>query len=179
MSSKCLGIADSSFYICFLDDINKPEVLVDVFKNFQFYLTKRLELEIKKSSNYNIIDNNSSLIQLNFPYDISEVLRPFFGKSELDKGEHEVIAFSYLIYPKNKFFILILDEDGPRNFVLKNLSYLSSNLTGTVGFIGKCHCDYKIFQKVYAKSILVNIKNSKFRVVDIVLNSVLKNIERC
>lgn len=172
-------IADSSFYICFLDDISRPSFLQLVFSNsFQFLTTRILHNEIKKSKNYFQIQNNG-IIELSFSYDISEILRPFFGRNEILKGEHEVIAFAFILYQINHNFGIILDEIGPRRFVEKNFPYLVSLMNGTVGFVGRCHCDYNIISKKETLDILQAIKNSKFRVSNNIISSVESEVKSC
>lgn len=51
-------IADSSFYICYLDDINEPNTLLETMMTLEFVVTPIVETEIKKSRNYNLLFNN-------------------------------------------------------------------------------------------------------------------------
>ena len=103
-------IADSSFYICFLDDITCPSFLNTVLSGpFQFLVTPTVHDEIKRSKNYTQIQRNN-ITEMDFPFDISRILKPFFGKDETVKGEHEVIAFAYILYYDELDFGIILDE---------------------------------------------------------------------
>jgi predicted nucleic acid-binding protein len=74
-------------------------------------------------------------------------------------------------------FILIIDEQGPRNFTIKNMPYLVAYLTGTVGFIGDCYCDYKIFDKKESIDLLEKIEKSKFRVTHQIIAETKARIE--
>ena len=47
--------ADSTFYICFLDDISDPQYLLKFIEKFDFLLTPIVKEEIKKSENYRFI----------------------------------------------------------------------------------------------------------------------------
>ena len=165
--------------MCFLDDINQPMFLQSLFSNsFSFFTTRILHDEIKKSKNYSKIKTDR-INQMNFSYNISEILRPFFGKNEILKGEHEVISFAYIYYEINPQFTIILDESGPRRFLKKNFSHLIKLMIGTVGFVGKCHCDYGIMSKKETLSLLQAIKVSKFRVSDNIISSVTNQVKSC
>ena len=153
--------------------------LQSLFSNsFNFFITKILDGEIKKSKNYFKI-KTGRINLMNFSYNISEVLRPFFGKNEILKGEHEVIAFAYVYYEINPQFIIILDESGPRKFLEKNFSHLIKLMIGTVGFVGKCHCEYDIISEKETLSLLQAIKISKFRVSDNIISSVTNQVKEC
>lgn len=143
---------------------------------FSFYLTKILIQELEKSPNYNYLKNNMFL-PLNFPYNISEVLRPFFSKQQVLKGEHEVIAFAHIVYQKNKKFTLIIDETSSRKFVCRHFNYLVNNLIGTVLFVGKCCSQYGIFTIPQAEEILREIELSDFRVSKSILDAVRNGIK--
>lgn len=54
-------IADSSFYICFLDDINMPEMLTRLISKFDFIITPTIVKEIEISKNYKYIKGNSNI----------------------------------------------------------------------------------------------------------------------
>lgn len=172
-------IADSSFYICFLDDIDDPSFLQLLFSNhFKFLTTKMLSNEVSKSKKFSQIKKNAITL-MDFSYDISEILRPFFGKNEILKGEHEVIAFAYMYYQIKKDFSIILDEIGPRRFVERNFTYLVKLMIGTLGFLGKCHCDYHLLSKDKTMNLIEAIKKSKFRVTDNIINSVKQQVMNC
>ncbi|MDI3475370.1 MAG: hypothetical protein PWQ95_1098 [Thermococcaceae archaeon] len=118
-------ISDSTFYICFLDDINYPEGLKKIInsRKFKFVIGDVVENEIKKSSNYPLIKSDLSKVREKpLPFNYGEIVRPFLGISEIKKGEHEVIGIAIVYHLKGKDFILILDEDGPRGIIEK--SYL-------------------------------------------------------
>jgi predicted nucleic acid-binding protein len=171
-------VADSSFYLCFLEDIQRPEVLLNMLNEFDFITGGMVYSEICRCKHFKSIDNGKH-ITLITGYDYGELLKPFFSKYEIKKGEAEAIGLAALLYGINKIKNLILDEDGPRFFVENNLPHLTYFMTGTVGFIGKCCCDSCILNKESALNLLSTIENSSFRVSHKVLNDVRNLIKRC
>lgn len=144
----------------------------------QFLTTPILRNEIRKSENYSQIQNDK-IIELSFPYNISEILRPFFGKNEILKGEHEVIAFAFVLYEIDQNFDIILDEMGPRKFLEKTFPYLADLMNGTVGFVRACHCEHDILSKRRALDILKAIRSSKFRVSNNIISSAEIQVRDC
>jgi len=180
--TKVEVISDSTFYICFLDDIGYPEGLKKIISSgeFKFVIGPVVENEIGKSPNYHFIKSDLSKVRekpLSFNY--GEIVRPFLGIDEIKKGEHEVIGIAIVYHLKGKDFILILDEDGPRSIIEKKLSGIKSKMTGTVGFISRCYCQYLIYDKEEAIDILERIRNSKFRVQSHIIDRILHKIKRC
>lgn len=172
-------IADSSFYICFLDDIACPSFLNLVLSGpFQFLITPILHREIKQSRNYPKIQSGV-ITEMVFPYNISEILKPLFGKEETLKGEHEVIAFAHVLYQTDKYFGIILDEAGPRKFLEKNFPYITHLMRGTAGFVKECHCDHNIISKKSALEILQNIRVSKFRISSKIISLAVTQVRDC
>ena len=66
---------------------------------------------------------------------------------------------------------------GPRNFVIKNLPYLTQYLRGTIGFIGDCYCDHRILSKDESLDILHKIQGSKFRVKPEIVIDTIRRVE--
>ena len=180
--TKVEVISDSTFYICFLDDIDYPEGLKKIISSgeFKFVIGPVVENEIGNSPNYHFIKSDLSKVRekpLSFNY--GEIVRPFLGISEIKKGEHEVIGIAIVYHLKGKDFILILDEDGPRRIIEKKLSGIKSKMTGTVGFITRCYCEYLIYTLDEAINILERIRNSKFRVQPHIVDKALNEIGGC
>lgn len=169
-------IADSSFYLCFLDDIEQPEVLQRLLDNFDFLVTPIVYREIGKSTHFEHVKNHPKIILV--PREnLGEVLRPFFSQTEIEKGETEVIELAYQFYASNDPKFFIIDDEGPRLFVTRNLAYLERLMIGTVGFVGECYYQYRIFEKSEARTIVIVIGRSKFRISKEVINAVLSRIE--
>ena len=175
-------VPDSSFYICFLDDIEKPEYLILLLQEESFcYITGRIvKEEISKSKNYHKVKDiiESSTTEFEY-YNYGEILRPFFSIRELKKGEHEVIVISYIFYNLGLPFTAIIDENGPRRFVKMNFPWLYPFFTGTVGFLKKCCCEYHVLTKERVINILDMIGKSKFRIRKEILNKVRNEVLRC
>jgi predicted nucleic acid-binding protein len=158
-------ISDSSFFICFLDDIKRSDFLRKMIASdsFKFIIGKVVREEIRKSKNYSqieplIVSKTESFEYYNF----EELLRPIMHSNAVSRGEGEAIAIAYVLNYLGKNIILILDDETSRNFVYKNLNELSNKMVGTIGFIDKCFYEYGIFSKEEVLLILNSIKASKF-----------------
>lgn len=177
-------VPDSSFYICFIDDISKPEYLIKLLNHpsFRFVTGQKIKEEITRSPNYHAVEKYiDDYVDYFEYYNYSEILRPFFSLEEIRKGEHEVIAISYILYILEATFIAILDEDSAREFIKRNLPQLwkMGRVMGTVGFIKLCCCIYHIFLKEEAVSVLELIKRSKFRVKRADVDRIIEEVKRC
>jgi predicted nucleic acid-binding protein len=172
-------IADSSFYICFLDDVDDPNSLSRIInsQNFRFIGGKLVCSEIKESKNCANVESLDEKIVDPTSYNYGEILKPFFGRSELKKGEHESISIAYIHSSNGKNFKLVLDDRQPRMIIKKNFPDLENKLTGTVGFIGLCNYEYKIFSSEEAINILLSIRDSKFRIKDSILLGEIEKIK--
>lgn len=169
-------LADSSFYLCFLDDIEQPNVLKRVLDNFDFLITPMVYKEVSKSIHFNVVRNHPKIILVP-KENLGEGLRPFFSKKEIEKGETEVIELAYRFYANDEPKIFIIDDNGPRLFVIRNLPFLEKLMIGTVGFVGECYYVYGILEKSEASSIVLIIDKSKFRASAEVIREVLSKIE--
>jgi len=164
-------VADSSFYICFLHDIQKPEILLLMLRAFDFAMGDKVHCEISKCIDYYFIRDNEHIVVVS-DINFSEVLKPFFSKYENEKGEGEIIALAVLLYGMDRLNTFILDDDGPREFVEKNLTHILGLMTGTVGFVGKCFYETHILEKDRSLQVLSEIEHSNFRVSQEVLSEV-------
>lgn len=172
-------VADSSFYLCFLDDIDCPNDLISVIDNFRANIPPRIHSEVTKSKNYHLINKHKNLNIFTFAnFDIGELIRPFFSKEEIVRGEHEIIVVAYFFYNINKNFLLVVDEKGPRNFIKTNFIYLAPLLVGTVGMIGKCFYIHNIYTKQKTLDLLNLVENSKFRVEKGIIDRVRQEVSK-
>jgi predicted nucleic acid-binding protein len=171
-------IADSSFYLCFLDDIEEPDCLLKIISVFDFYIPPIVAEEIRISEREKLRDNQK-IVRIDNYIDFGEILRPFLSQEIINKGEHEVIGLGYHFYQINLKFYLIVDEDEARDFIRENLPYLLQSLHGTVGLIGICHCHYNIFKKETTIDILERIDQSKFRISKDILNKIKREVKTC
>jgi len=172
-------IADSSFYICFLDDVNDPKSLSKIInsQDFRFIGGKLVKSEVMESKNCCKIESLGEKIVDPTSYNYGEILKPFFGSSELKKGEHESISIAYIHSLNGKNFKLVLDDRQPRMIIRKHFSELETKLTGTVGFVGSCNYEYNIFSQAEALNILLSIRDSKFRIKESILLGEIKKIK--
>lgn len=171
-------VADASFYLCFLDDIMEPQILVVLLDNFIFYLPPAVFGEIKASVSFFHIKGHRNTLQVT-GYDYGAILEPFLGRKQLDRGEAEAIALAYIWQAVRKCDRLILDDGEARKFVQVNIPILRSITTGTVGFIGDCHCTSALFGKQQTIDLLNSIGRSTFRIKDKDLSKIRKRIAGC
>jgi predicted nucleic acid-binding protein len=171
-------IADSSFYSCFLDDINDPDFLYRIIEKFDFYITPIVECEIKIEKNKSLKENKK-IIRIDNYIDFGEILKPFLSKKIIDKGEHEVIGLGFHFLMIGIPFYLVIDDKEARSFVKKNLSVLCACLHGTVGLIYLCCCNFGIFSKSETVATFNKIENSKFRISKEILHKIKNDVEIC
>ena len=158
-------VPDSTFYICYHDDIQQPEYIIRILENdhFEFFTGSVIKGEIEKSKHYHLVkDVIGHHVQLFTYYQYGELLRPFFSVGEIKKGENEVIVISYVLFSQNKECTIILDDDTSKRFIKNHIPILAHFVEGTVGFTKNCHLKYKVFQSDEALSILNMIQKSKF-----------------
>lgn len=176
-------IPDSSFFICFCDDISKPEYLFQMLADarFNFVLGSIIKTELGKSSNNIVLEGCFKKHNVCcFDYNTyGELLRPFFSVNEINKGEHEVIVMTYILTFQGKHVIAILDDDSPKAFLRQKPPEISNNITGTIGFVEKCTCDMEVFLKDEGINILKLIKHSKFWVKETIIDDSINRIKGC
>jgi len=169
-------LADSSFYICFLEDISQPQALIKVLNNFDFLITPIVKGEVSKANGFKHIQAHPKIILIK-KENLGEALRPLFSKKQIEKGETEIIELAYQMYAEKNPRKFIIDDKEPRRFVNHNLPYLTKLMIGTVGFVGECYYEYHVFKKREAYDTVVVIGKSKFRVSAEVIKEVLDKIE--
>ena len=172
-------IPDSTFYICYLDDIKKPDILARFIENDRlcFFTGQIICNEIMKSRNYAIIkDNFNKKITMFDYYNYGEILRPLFSQEEIKKGEHEVIVISFIMNTENNDFTAILDDSAPRKFLEINFPKIAKFVEGTVGFTKSCYLKYNILTKEETLIILKLIQKSKFRIEDDIINNAIYEV---
>lgn len=173
-------IPDSSFFICFLDDIKMPTVLkrIITFNYFTFVLCEKVKKELLKNSEFKKLFNDLNEYFESFEYGTyAEILRPLFAEEEIIKGEHEVIVAAYVYHHVlNQNYIAIIDDAETRKFIQRNFPEILGNVIGTLGFIKQSYKVYNIISKDEALNILGAIENSKFRVSKDVLERIRDDI---
>ncbi len=156
---ECIS-SDSSFYICFLNELEREDWLFDFLDSYSFYMGERINSEVfeKNPKNEMLKVKVEDLGEFNY----YELIRPYFGRSidKMKDGEYEAIGIAHFLKDWGILSYLILDDLRPRKFVLRHFPQLQDNLVGTIGFIRDCCClDKKISQK-RAIEILNSIKKS-------------------
>lgn len=169
-------VADSTFYICFLDDIEKSDYLIRAMKKFDFFMGRIVKTEISKSSSFSKIEGFIGNRITYFDYaEFGELLKPFFSSVEMSKGENEVIAISFILYQRRLDILVVIDDDGARKFVIRNVQEISDKMITTIGIV-KYLCEDGLFSKNETIDVLNMIKNSKFRVPKSVIEDCISEV---
>ena len=150
--------ADSSFFICYADDINQCDMLYNFVKLYDIYIGEKILDETKKI--FNKLNLLSSINVINVRY--YELIKPFFGRNQkhLCDGEYEAIGISLYLYDKNILKFLIIDDKTPKKFVMNHFPELTQFLVGNIGFIKTCCLIDKTISKDEALKILEAIKEN-------------------
>ncbi|MCC4766335.1 hypothetical protein FXW07_06830 [Methanosarcina sp. DH1] len=131
-------VADTSFYLCYYNDIRKNECLNIFLGSYSFYLGSKILGELPKS----LAKSDSFLSVVNFNDEsFFELVKPFFGRStnhEKD-GEYEAIGLAYHLNLHFGLKYLIIDDRRAYNFVAVNFKSLEHKLTRNIGFIVKSY----------------------------------------
>jgi predicted nucleic acid-binding protein len=179
-------IPDSSFFICFVDDLegylpvaDRIQVLATITGKFEFLVVPAVEQESHLQRLPAQIQDNLDLVKIpasGIQKDPSiELLRPLLGK-----GEHEVISCAQIHLQKGDIrFVFILDDGVARNLVKRILPALVNHMKGTVGFLGYCAIQ-KVLDKNGTIQLLTLIGKSKFRVDQATISTVITEVhKRC
>ena len=177
-------IPDSSFFICFLDDLeghvpekDRARFLKAITETFTLLIVpavegesrlERLPVSVKDLIKRTKISGTRSDPSI-------ELLRPLLGK-----GEHDVISCANEHLDRgNTRFLLILDDGLARNLVRRILPLLSDHMKGTVGFLGVCAIQ-KVLDKDETIHLITIIGESNFRVNQSTITAVIAGIQsRC
>ncbi len=158
MKELCI-VPDSSFYICFVHDLQNKDWIYEFLDIYSAYAGNRIIEEIsEKLSNKDIIFSRIKVID----FDYYELVRPYFGRSEkhIDDGEYEAIGIAHYLEIKGCLKYLILDEKKGRAFVKNHFPYLVDRMVGTIGFIRHSCCRDKTINIAHAIEILTKIKTT-------------------
>jgi hypothetical protein len=179
-------IPDSSFFICFLDDLEgylpfdeRIKVLTKITDRFDIKVGPEVEREsplhklpVCVKIRIGKIDYSGLTARAEPSL---ELLRPLLGKGEL-----EVITGAFLHYQNNDFeFLFILDDGTARDLVNQIFPLLVKHMKGTVGFIGHCAI-LSVVDKEGAIHLLTFLRTTKFRVRPSIITTVIAEIQsRC
>lgn len=172
-------VSDSSFYICFLDEIQRVDALLRLVtsRHYSFVMGSVIRGEVTaKECPGAFIDAIDSHIEIFEYYGHSEILRPFFGDEEIRRGESEAIVISFILHGRGERHILVIDESPARRFLRGRFPDLVQYLTGTVGFLERSTVR-KFFTPEEAIEMLRAILASGFRVDPGMVREAIERLE--
>ena len=171
------SVADSTFYLCFLEDINAPEPLATILQHLDFVIPKAVYDEVSICKGYGRARDTLRFTIGSSDIRFKEILRPFFSSEQWKKGEAEAITLAFSLFNDDSLEQLILDDSQARAFVRNNLGVLVNLMTGTVGFLRVCY-RIKILPREVVLQVLLLIEKSSFHIDGEVLSKVRSDIER-
>jgi predicted nucleic acid-binding protein len=177
-------LPDSSFFICFLSDLNESvdestrlHYLNIFLEAFSVEVVPIVYHEINKKSNSKPIDHKIIKIKAIRSIDRNEPILSYL-QPLLGKGEYEVISLSFLYYRnKESHFLCVLDDDVARRIVANFITEIKPNLIGTVGLIGFCSSSLALFDKTEAVTLLGKIKESNFRIDPKIIDEIIQKLK--
>ncbi len=185
MNKETNVIADSSFYIYFLEETSEPDTLLKIIDRLKFLISEKIINEITiKNNKFSLIASNKMHI-MTIPVDIKEIFAPIMTIKQIQSGEADVIFMSFHLLRLNKKPIVVLDDKQARSFLLKNVlsnfTSIDSNeiIYYTLAFLTKCTIEYRIIDQDDAIRILNKTKDSGFRAsnkqIDTNINKIRNN----
>lgn len=149
--------ADSTFFICFLEELKKSNCY-NFLDYYNFAIGSKVFEEIKKHLDNNLISKIHICSDDNYSY--YELIAPLLSNKEKNKnkGEYEVIGLSLKYLKSNQLKYIILDDKKAKNFAEKNFEELKNYLSGTIGLIIRCCSKDNFISKNDAKNILKDIE---------------------
>ncbi|MDI9394462.1 MAG: hypothetical protein QM426_03155 [Euryarchaeota archaeon] len=150
-------VADTSFYLCYHNDIRNNECLNAFLDSYSFYLGSRILSELPKS----LVESDNFLSVVNFNDEsFFELIKPFFGRSTTHEndGEYEAIGLAYHLNLHFGLKYLIIDDGRAYKFVASNFKSLEHKLTRNIGFIVKSYKEDSVLSLKMAIEILESIK---------------------
>ena len=173
-------VPDSSFYICFLDDIKRVDTLLRLLicEDYSFIMGSVVRREVTaKECPEDFVDAMNHHV-VGFEYHAhGEILRPFFGDEEIRRGETEAVVISFILHHGGERHVLIIDESPARNFVETRFQDLLQYLTGTIGFLEMCTTVRKVFTPEEAIEMLRAILASNFRINPRIVHEAIERLE--
>ena len=87
MNKETNVIADSSFYIYFLEEISEPDTLLKIIDRFKFLISEKIINEITiKNNKFSLVASNKIYI-MTIPADIKEIFAPIMTAKQIQSGE--------------------------------------------------------------------------------------------
>ena len=160
-------VPDSSFYICFLDDIRREDALLRLVTGdeYTFVMGAVIRREVTaKECPEDFLNAMNAHVEA-FEYSTyGEILRPFFSLEEVEKGETEAVVISFILHRRGELHVLIIDENPARRFLGRRLPDLIRYMTGTVGFLEASTVVRNVFTPNETIEMLREMLTSAFRV---------------
>ena len=160
-SKRRATIADTSFYVFFVDDIDGLEYLAAIARSCMLMATALVMKELSRKRDAENL--RGMVVPAGFEYDIAETLRPFFDEQRSVRGEHEVIAFGHIMHKRGVPSTVIIDDSQARKFAMRHFAHLGRSMTGTLGFVVECGRNGTL-AAADAGRVLEAMKSSRFRV---------------
>ncbi len=91
-------VADSSFYLCFLEDIQRPQYLESMLSAFKFLVPPMVREEVSKCNNFKYVQRNPGFKTGVVYSEAEEALRPLFSAKQWQKGEAQAIAMAFDLF---------------------------------------------------------------------------------
>jgi predicted nucleic acid-binding protein len=173
-------VSDTSFYICFLDDIQRVDALLRLLtcEWYGFVMGAIIRREVTaKECPMEFLKALDTHVERYEYYNYGEILRPFFGDSEIERGESEAVVISFILHTRGEYHRLIIDESPARRFIERTHPDLLRYLTGTVGFVESATVARNVFTPEEAIEILRSISSSRFRIDPGMVQEAIERLE--
>ncbi len=173
-------VSDSSFYICFLDDIQRVDALLRILtcEWYGFVMGAVIRREVTaKECPAEFLEALETHVESFEYYSYGELLRPFFGVSEIRIGESEAVLISFILHTREEHHLVIIDESPARRFVERTFPVLVRYMTGTVGFLETATVVRNVFTPEEAIEMLRSMDGSRFRVVPGMVQEAIARLE--
>lgn len=164
MMDNC--VADSSFYICWADDIGRKFCVHKFLDYYSFVLGPIILNEI--SRNYGSDTTfHSKVEKVNLDY--STLFEPIIDKN-VDKGEYEAIGIAKFLLKATDLRMIIIDDGPARKLLHRVFPELSPYQCGTIGFVRECFKDGNISKEEALKKLdliknkVINNKDTEKRI---------------
>lgn len=126
-------------------------------EHFAFVTGRKILKEVERSPKYRLVQRVIERKVKIFEYlNYGEILKPLFSVEEIEKGEHEVIAISCILYTLENNFLAIIDDEQAKKFLKRNFPEVERRVKGTVGFMEECYR-----AGIFSKEEIVNILEAK------------------
>jgi hypothetical protein len=170
---KIQVIADTTFYLVFLHDIDKPHYFTKIVEAHDFLLPPLVDKEIqtklrfkRKTLNYNYIAKqieNKKILKLIWRPNLEAIIAPRFGKTNPKLGEYEVVAYSHHLVKKNPSLRAVIDDIEARQKIraIPKLNHVYNILKWTTDIIKESYYDFNVLNKRECLQIFYDMKNVK------------------